>query len=129
VAEVVGYEPPEPLSDAPDWLLGQVNWRGQSVPLVSLERIMGQPMDEQTSRQTRLAICYTLNGNSRAPYIAILAASIPRLIQISDNNIKPESEARELGAEVLRQVRVDGEPALVPDLDALEQRVLGVIGL
>jgi len=128
VAEVVGYEPPELLSDAPDWLLGQVSWRGQSVPLVSLERIMGQPMDEQTSRQTRLAICYTLNGNTQAPYIAILAASIPRLIQISDNNIKPESEARELGSEVLRQVRVDGEPALVPDLDALEHRVLGVIG-
>lgn len=129
VAEVVPYMAPEALSDVPDWLLGQVAWREQSVPLVSFERLMGQPMDEQTSRQTRLAICYTLNGNTQHPYIAILAASIPRLVQVSDNNISPETQVRELGPEVLRQVRVDGEHALIPHLDGVEDRVLEVIKL
>ena len=128
VAEVVHYVAPEALADAPDWLLGQVSWREQSVPLVSFERLMGQPMDEQTSRQTRLAICYTLNGNTERPYVAILAASRPRLVQVSDNNISPETEVRELGGEVLRQVRVDGEAALIPDLDEVEDRVGIVLG-
>jgi chemosensory pili system protein ChpC len=128
VAEVVHYVAPEALPDSPDWLLGQMSWREQSVPLVSFERLMGQSMDEQTSRQTRVAICYTLNGNTQRPYIAILAASRPRLVQVLDNNISPETEVRELGAEVLRQVKVDGERALIPDLDELEERVKLVLG-
>ena len=123
VAEVVGYEAPESIPDAPDWLLGQVDWRGQSVPLISFERISGQIMEENTGLRTRLAICYTLKGNTQPPYIAILAASIPRLVKVSENNIAPEPEAGELGPEVLRKVWVDGEPAVIPDLDELEERV------
>jgi chemosensory pili system protein ChpC len=124
VAEVVGFQPPEPLADAPDWLLGQVEWRQQRVPLVSFERVMGLPAEAAGGgRRARLAICYALGGNPRLPYIALLAHSIPRLVKVSEENVAAATELQELGPEVLRQVEINGEPALIPDMDYVEAQV------
>lgn len=127
VAEVVAYQPPKPLADAPEWLLGQVEWRQQSVPLVSYERVIGQSAEAAGGRRARLAICYALGGDSRCPYIALLAHSIPRLVRVSEGNIALAEEPQELGVQVLRQVEVNGEPALIPDLDAIEAQVNEVL--
>ena len=127
VAEVVGYQAPEPVADVPDWLLGQVEWRQQSVPLVSFERVMGQPAAAEGGRRARLAICYALGGNPQRPYIALLAHAIPRLVRVSEENIVSAAEPQELGPQVLRQVEVNGEPALIPDMDAIETQVNEVL--
>jgi chemosensory pili system protein ChpC len=127
VAEVATYAEPVSLPDAPEWLLGQLEWRQQKVPLISFERLIGQVMEDRVDRQTRFAICYTLRGNSQIPYIAIQSSAIPHLVQVSKNNISPESDAKEMGPEVLRQVKVNGEPALIPHLDEVEDRVLEVL--
>ena len=37
VAEIVGWEQPEKAEGSPDWLLGEVEWRGVTLPVVSLE--------------------------------------------------------------------------------------------
>ena len=33
ISEVLSYSPPEPVEDAPDWLLGRLRWRGRAVRL------------------------------------------------------------------------------------------------
>ena len=127
VAEVVNYLPPEPLADVPDWLLGIVSWREQRVPVVSFERLIGQALDDKPGRQTRLAIFYTLNGNPERPYIAVRADAIPHLVRVSKRNIADEHEPKELGPQVLRQVQVNGEGAMIPDLDVVEREVEKVL--
>ena len=41
IAEVLSYADPEPVENAPDWLLGRIRWRGWQLPLVSFARIAG----------------------------------------------------------------------------------------
>ncbi len=41
IAEVLSYAEPEPLSPAPDWLLGRIRWRGWQLPLVAFSRLAG----------------------------------------------------------------------------------------
>jgi chemosensory pili system protein ChpC len=41
VAEVITYSKPEPVADAPEWLLGRIAWRGWRVPLVSFAQLTG----------------------------------------------------------------------------------------
>jgi len=121
VAEVVGYYEPEPLSDAPDWLLGMVSWRDQRIPLISLEAASGG--DTAAPRAvSRIAVLNTLSGNPRLPYIAVLTQAIPQLRLINDDNIKAHEGAASQ-ASVAAVVEVNGEVMLVPDLDDLEQRV------
>ena len=38
VAEIINYVEPTPVKDAPDWLLGTLDWRGYRIPLLSLEQ-------------------------------------------------------------------------------------------
>ena len=35
VAEVMGYQPPAQMTNAPPWYAGLVTWSGRSVPVVS----------------------------------------------------------------------------------------------
>jgi chemosensory pili system protein ChpC len=121
VAEVVGYQPPEPVEGGPDWLLGEVEWRQNRIPVVAFERTLGgNPGDP--GHRARIVICNTLNGNAERPHIGILARSIPRLVRVLEEGLEVR-EAEIDGAPVLHGVSVNGEAAWIPDLDLLELMV------
>jgi chemosensory pili system protein ChpC len=129
VSEVVGYRRPEgPDAGMPvGWFLGNQSWRQQVLPLISFERLLGLPA-EAPGRRSRVAVCNTLSGNPRLPYIGVVLDNIPHLVRAAEENIAPLEAPRELGIFVLRQVRVFGEEAWIPDLDALERSVLALLG-
>src|SRR5918994_4939340 len=41
VAEVITFSAPEPVENAPAWMLVQIRWRGWRLPLVSFSRFAG----------------------------------------------------------------------------------------
>src|SRR3546814_15165996 len=41
ISEVLSYADPEPVENAPEWLLGRIRWRGWQLPLVSFWRTAG----------------------------------------------------------------------------------------
>lgn len=123
VSEVIGYQEPEPFPDHyPDWMLGQLAWRRQPIPLVSYERLLGSPM-EHVGNRARVAICCTLNGNTDRPYIGILLKSVPRLARVAVDTVIPINEADDASEMVAQQVRINGQDAWIPDLDALESAI------
>jgi len=44
VAEMIPFQWPDHDSEAPDWYLGNIMWREQSVPLVCYEVLNGEAM-------------------------------------------------------------------------------------
>ena len=42
VAEVIGYQAPAEMTNAPPWYVGVVSWGGRNVPVVSFEGAFGQ---------------------------------------------------------------------------------------
>ena len=123
VSEVVDYhESKQESDDAPEWLMGMTKWRGESVPLISFDALVGSPTVEIESR-ARIAICNTLNGNARIPFIAILLTSMPYLIRVSEEVVIPLQEKADLGKVVAQQVEINKEKAWIPDLDVLEKTV------
>ncbi len=119
VAEVIGYSEPDPIADAPAWLLGRISWRERIIPLISFEAASRGFMQKDGSR---IAVLNTLNNNPRVPYMAILMQDIPRLCLVQPEMISYE-EAETLHPSVAANVLIDGEPAVVPDIDDLEKRV------
>lgn len=126
VAEVIGYREPTSFHDAPEWLLGGMEWRNKSIPVVSFEQMLEIPEGEPGAR-ARIAVCNTLNGADDIPFIGIVAKSIPRLVRVKNDNILSVDEESDLGPLVLEQVIASGERALIPDLDRLEQMVREVV--
>lgn len=118
VAEVIGYREPVNQGDAPDWLLGRIDWREKPLPVVSYERMIGRGVDE-VGHRARIIVVYGLGGEgSDLPYYGILAQTIPRLSQVSEENIEEHPDAEE-NAVIAAHVLVDGEEAWIPNVDRL----------
>ncbi len=125
--EVLSYVDPEPLENAPDWLLGQIRWRGWRVPLVSFARIAGTHT-EGSAVGTKLIVIKALGGDPKLPYFALVAQGFPRLVTISRENMIVDSEHREVMPDGIRlRVMFNQDVALVPDLDAAERMIVEVL--
>lgn len=122
IAEVLSYAAPEPLEDAPDWLLGRIRWRGWQLPLVSFARFAGIA-DEQGGLGSKVIVLKALGGNPKRPYFALLTQGFPRLVTVTEETLATQEESDGLPAGVLARVRLNENDAMVPDLAALEQRL------
>lgn len=119
VSEVVGLEELKDIPDMPDWFLGIQLWRGQEIPIISFEELVEVPAIESSVR-SRVAVCNTLGGNPKRPFIGLLLTSTPRLVRVTEDVVAPQSNEQELGDAVKRQITINGENAWIPDMNSVE---------
>ncbi|HET8942861.1 MAG TPA: chemotaxis protein CheW [Rudaea sp.] len=122
VAEVITYSVPEKIADAPDWLLGRLSWRGWRLPLFSFSMLSGGAKQESYSN-AKVAVLKALGGNSKLPFMALLAQGFPRLTTITPDLLIPTGDENEYPQGVHTQVLVRDDQAVIPDLGRIEQMV------
>lgn len=123
VAEVADYRAPEPIKSAPAWLLGMMQWRGRSVPLLAFEQMVGASAGAG-GVHARAIVCNTLNGNMTLPFIALMAQGIPRLTEVKAEVLEPTEGDEQEQEAVAAWVRFSGLEAVIPDLDAIERMLV-----
>lgn len=124
VAEVAAWQTPNIIDTISNWLLGMVFWRGRSIPLLALEPLIGG-QTASGGAHARTIICNTLNGNPQLPFIAIVAQGIPRLQELTAERMEQIIEdAPSASRQPASRLLLDGQPALIPDLDQLESMLL-----
>jgi len=126
VAEVITYSTPEKVPDAPEWLLGRLAWRGWRLPLFSFPMLIGAVKAESYGN-AKVAVLKALGGNSRLPFVAMLAQGFPRLTTITPDLLIPTSDDTEFPPGVKAQVMVREDQAVIPDLGAIESLVAEVL--
>lgn len=125
IAEVLSFADPEPVADAPHWLLGRIRWRGWQLPLASFSRLAGIA-DESGGLGSKVVVLKALGGNAHLPYLALLTKGFPRLVTVSRDALVADAGegdaegAAELPLGVLMRVLLNDEQALLPDVDAIE---------
>ena len=122
IAEVLSFSEPDPIADAPDWLLGRIRWRGWQLPLVGFSRFTGTGRDEG-GLGSKVIVLKALGGDPKHPYIALLTQGFPRLVTVAESALQAVDDGDELPEGVLARVRLNEDEALLPDLAALEQQV------
>ena len=122
IAEVLSYAPPEPVENAPAWLLGRIRWRGWQLPLLSFSRFAGLA-DEQGGLGSKVIVLKALGGNPKRPYFALLTQGFPRLVTVTEATLATLDDEGELPQGVLARVGLGENDAVVPDLAALEQQL------
>jgi chemosensory pili system protein ChpC len=123
MAEVITYAQPEAVESAPHWLFGRLTWRGWGLPVLSFSVLAGVA-EEAPTENARVAILKALSGHPRLPYFGVLTQGFPRLTLISEDILLPDTSVSELPAGVREQVIVHDEPAWIPDLAAVEARLV-----
>ena len=123
VAEVIGYQAPAPVDNAPSWYLGVVNWNSRTLPLVSFEGACGLAIP-LTNNRSRIVVFHALAGRAESGYIAIVSQGFPQLVRVSNDVVRPDhSRSFPERIPVLCQVRMLNETPLVPDLERLEAMI------
>jgi len=120
VAEVGYYRVPDEKSDMPEWMLGSISWRGQTLPVISIELLCNYPVPANLV-YSRLLIMNSVRPDSILPFYAVVTAGLPRPV-LFGNQLVDEVEACSLQALQCR-VFIGREQAVIPDLDYIQGQV------
>lgn len=123
IAEVLSYADPEPVANAPDWLLGRLRWRGWQLPLIAFARL-SDIAEEKGGLGSKVIILKALGGDAKLPYFAMLTQGFPRLVTVSRDTVVTDDTEGALPTGVHARVLLNEDPALLPDLPHVE----GLIG-
>ena len=123
IAEVIAYQVPTPMDNAPAWYRGLVNWNGRAVPLTSFEGACGMTIPSSSGR-ARIVVFNALGGRIECGYIAIISQGFPQLVRVSSDVVRPDNSRVFPGrAPIICQIRMVNETPLVPDLERLEEMI------
>lgn len=122
VAEIVPMGQIDAVEGAPDWYLGDYHWRDLSIPLASFERLNGRPA-APPAPGARIAVFNTTGVSEHIHFVALLAQGLPRLARVTPDELQVRDQV-ENGDYELMHVSWAGESAVIPDVPAVEERVL-----
>lgn len=128
VTDIIDFHRLVPVQDSPEWVAGATDWRRRKLPVVRFERLLGEEV--AASQRQRIVVCHTLNPEAKWPFIGIAASAIPRLTRVREEILAGETlpdQWKDLP--LCAALRVDGQPALIPDLPALEERLAQVAAI
>ncbi|GLZ24977.1 chemotaxis protein [Stutzerimonas stutzeri] len=119
VAELIPYRAPQAVQGMPAWLLGQVQWRDLSLPLLSFEAASsGEP--QPVGSAARVAVLNAVGGRDHVKFIALLVQGIPHSIKVDASLARADVELAPLE---LDAVNLGDMQARIPDLVGLEQKL------
>ncbi|HKQ84628.1 MAG TPA: chemotaxis protein CheW [Steroidobacteraceae bacterium] len=123
VAEVVTWQAPEPVEGAPQWYLGDIQWNGRPVPVISFEAASGNPCPAPGTR-TRIVIFVALTAQLSGGYFGMITQGFPQLVRVNPDVVKSDpSRSFPERSPVLCQVRMLNESPLIPDFEYLEELI------
>ena len=115
------------LEGAASWLLGNVTWQKRVIPVMSFEIAANHQYQEMY--QPRVLVLKSLNNIEKMPFYAITLAGIPSPVRVNKENIAVMENAVASSPVILSEVLVDGEPAAIPNMDALEELLISQYGV
>ena len=120
IAEVINYSKPSPVKDAPEWLLGMVNWRGVAIPIVSFEKA-NEVKAARKSKSTRIAVLNGVSGNDELSFYGVIVQGIPRLASLDEASILAVENPKVDLPLALVQAEVAEQDAVIPDQVKIEE--------
>jgi chemosensory pili system protein ChpC len=119
IAEVLSYADPDPIANAPEWLLGRMRWRGWQLPLIAFARLSGIAA-EKGGLGSKVIVLKALGGDPKFPYFAVLTQGFPRLVTVSSDSLVEDETVGDLPTGVQARVLLNEDAALLPDLMQIE---------
>ena len=120
LAEVIDYFRPENSTDESDWYLGDIEWRGVLIPLVSFERFNKSRFTE-FSATARIAIMNKTVDSAKHGFYGLVIQGVPQPLTLTRGDIHFSDD--EPGPAEISRVMVKALPATIPDLEELESQL------
>ncbi|MGB5324922.1 MAG: chemotaxis protein CheW [Pseudomonadales bacterium] len=106
---------------SPEWFVGSVQWRGQTVPVISFEALNGA-MAIAADKVRQVAVLESTLGHGHLPNYAVVLNGRPSILDVSDDQVRIY-EGRPRGRAEAISVIVDQKSAGIPNVDWVEQHL------
>jgi chemosensory pili system protein ChpC len=127
LAEVVPMTAVAGIDDMPNWVLGTLQWRKKTIPLISFEAINDEPFVE-AGDYLRVAVMNGCQDGDKMPFYAIALRGTPRMTRLVEEEVTGQ-ENYDLGIAESMSVVVDGNEALIPNLEYIEAQIHDIFHL
>lgn len=118
LAEVVDFQQPSPLAEAPPWLIGQIEWEERQVPVFSFFALINGGDPGKITSRSKIMVIKSLSESGRVPYLGVLLGDLPRTTQVKEFDMEQTGDkSKSLG--VFSRIRLEDQDAIIPDLDRL----------
>ncbi len=118
LAEVVDFQQPSPMDEAPSWLIGQIEWGKRQVPVFSFFALINGGEPGEISSRSKIMVIKSLAESGRVPYLGVLLSELPRMTFVKEFDLEQTGDrSKSLG--VFRRIRLEDQDAIIPDLDRL----------
>jgi chemosensory pili system protein ChpC len=114
------------VANKPRWMLGYLDWRGNSVPLVAFETMGGVRMPSLANNDVRAAVVYAIGEDKKIPFMAFLVQGVPQVVNVSATDIETDTAAITHPA-VAQKAVVKGTAVSVVEMTKLETMIKGVM--
>ena len=122
IAEIVPIQNIINVANKPVWMLGYLDWRGNSVPLVSFEALGGVRMPSLASGDVKAAVLYSVSDDKKFPFMSILVQGAPKVVNVASSDVIANKEEIHHPA-IEQKVMMFEDDASIVDLDKLEQLI------
>ncbi len=123
VAEVLRWHALRAVRGVPPWMLGLFAWRGQVLPVLSVETLIADEASAPANGpEACLVVLNRVGSQDRLRFYAIVAQGSPRLMRLTEEDLDNDPEVAWPGERV--RVRVGEETAVIPDLSAIENTIV-----
>lgn len=104
-------------------VIGHIKWEEQQVPVIAFEALNG---DAAPPEAQKLAIIFGIGLSEKLPQYAIALQSEPVTVKVKIAELE-DLEKAPVGAIEYLQVRYQDSLVIIPDLDAVEAKILTLI--
>jgi chemosensory pili system protein ChpC len=122
VAEVLEFTAPDPIKQAPAWLLGELAWHGWQVPVISFEQLMSNEKINFIASKTRILIIKTLGESTQLNYIGLIIQGLPKLKKVTARSLLEQKNDKPHEI-IFSNVKIDDLLAIIPELGKLTRIV------
>lgn len=122
VLDVVSLDDLRVSTEPPSWRLGELEWRGKSLPVISVEGLLAGEVPVRI-RRSRVVIINSFGDHLEDGLFGLLSQGHPHLMTLNRAAVGPHTvdEANpEMREFILGHVRIANARAFIPDLAAIE---------
>lgn len=118
IAEVITERQDLLVMGARDGLIGKMQWRGLSLPLIAFEAAIGKAVPSY-GEQVRIVVFSSVNDDPDLPYFAMIVQGVARLVRLNESDFMPQPEPEE-SPFIAAHVKYAGASTYVPNFEHIE---------
>lgn len=119
IAEVVSYKELKPIANSPNWLLGEMNWRGYNLPVICFNSL-STGVHSRSAKLGRVAVIKALGNIEKMPYFAMIVSGVPRLQLVTQGDLQVHQTDENENNAIASRVTIQDEMSEIPNIRYIE---------